>query len=201
MTATHALNGLAASVWDRASKARIRITSASQKDAEVVVMSQEGPGLEGICLDHPEPLCAKCLSPVLRSQSRRLPIKWRGSGYRASWLLGRASPEQVRLSPLVGGIGTKIVLAESQLVGHTSACARSFRHRSSLATPNRQFHSRTNSLFKGNLCAREPTDARTPGERTTSEAKSRVAVKECRGKSSKDGLCDGVMLASTTCDA
>ena len=109
--------------------------------------------------------------------------------------------EQVRLSSLVGGIGTKIVLAESQLVGHTSACARSFRHRSSLATPNRRFHSLTNTLFKGNQCACEPTDARTPGERTTSEAKSRAAVKECRRESSKDGLCDGAMLASATFDA
>ena len=39
--ATHALNGLAASVWDRASKARIGITLASQKAAGVVVLSHE----------------------------------------------------------------------------------------------------------------------------------------------------------------
>ena len=41
LTATHALNGLAASVWDRASKARIGITLAGQKAAGVVVMSHE----------------------------------------------------------------------------------------------------------------------------------------------------------------
>ena len=41
LTATHALNGLAASVWDRASKARIGITLAGQKAAGVVVLGHE----------------------------------------------------------------------------------------------------------------------------------------------------------------
>jgi hypothetical protein len=41
LTATHALNGLAASVWDRASRARIGITLASRKASRVVVISHE----------------------------------------------------------------------------------------------------------------------------------------------------------------
>ena len=41
LTATHALIGLAASVWDGASKARIGITLADQKAAGVFVMSHE----------------------------------------------------------------------------------------------------------------------------------------------------------------
>ena len=38
LTETHALNGLAASVWDRASKARIGITLTGQNAAGVVVL-------------------------------------------------------------------------------------------------------------------------------------------------------------------
>jgi len=41
LTATHALNGLAASVWGRASKARIGITLAGHKAAGIVDMSHE----------------------------------------------------------------------------------------------------------------------------------------------------------------
>ena len=39
LTATHALNGLATSIWNHASKARIGITLASQKAAGIVDLS------------------------------------------------------------------------------------------------------------------------------------------------------------------
>ena len=45
LTALHGLNGLATSVWSRASKARIGMTLASQKATGVVVLGQEGLGL------------------------------------------------------------------------------------------------------------------------------------------------------------
>ncbi len=51
LTATRALNGLAATVWDRASKARIGITSASQKAAGVVVLCTNGSSCGDTC--HP----------------------------------------------------------------------------------------------------------------------------------------------------
>ncbi len=49
VTATHALNGLAASVWDRASEARIGITLAGQKAAGVVDLSAQAlrPNVRG----------------------------------------------------------------------------------------------------------------------------------------------------------
>ena len=56
--------------------------------------------------------------------------------------------------------------------------------RSSLATPNRQFHSLNNRVFEGNLRASEPTDAKKPVRYTTSEANKPSDGHEMPGQSS-----------------
>lgn len=65
LTATHAFNGLAASVWNRASKARIGIPLAGQEAVGVVVLRHEEASIEVIGHHRSDPLSPKCLSPVL----------------------------------------------------------------------------------------------------------------------------------------